>query len=281
MLKIGDYNTLIAVKFVEFGAYLKDPDSDETVLLPKKYVHEDMKKDDAIEVFVYLDSEDRKVATTLHPFGKVNEIVNLLCVGSSSIGAFLDWGLEKDLFVPFKHQNQRMRQHEHYVVKILFDEVSGRLLGSNAFGRILHGDTAKLKVGQEMNLIIYGENANGFQVVADNDFMGILYKNQVFTELKIGDSVKGYVAKVREDGKIDFAMRKSGFSGVVSQKDRVFEIIANAPQGRIMINSKTPPVKIYEMFNMSKKTFKQLIGMLYKERKILIHDDCIEVVKTK
>ena len=278
MLKIGDYNTLVAVKFVDFGAYLKDPDGEETVLLPKKYVSEELKKDDSIEVFVYLDSEDRKVATTLSPFGRVNEIVNLLCVGSSSIGAFLDWGLEKDLFVPFKHQNQRMRQNEHYVVKILFDEVSGRLLGSNAFGRILHGDSSKLKVGQEMNLIIYGENANGFQVVADNDFMGILYKNQVFTELKIGDSVKGYVAKVREDGKIDFAMRKSGFSGVVSQKDRVFEIIANAPQGRIMINSKTPPVKIYEMFNMSKKTFKQLIGMLYKERKIIIKDDCIEVV---
>ena len=281
MLKIGDYNILIAVKFVEFGAYLKDPDSDETVLLPKKYVHEDMKKDDKIEVFVYLDSEDRKVATTLHPFGKVNEIVNLLCVGSSSIGAFLDWGLEKDLFVPFKHQNQRMRQHEHYVVKILFDEVSGRLLGSNAFGRILHGDTAKLKVGQEMDLVVFGENASGFQVVADNDFMGILYKNQVFSELRIGDSVKGFVSKIREDGKIDFAMRKSGFSGVVSQKDRVFEILSSAPGGKTMINSKTPPVKIYEMFNMSKKTFKQLIGMLYKERKILIHDDCIEVVKTK
>ena len=117
MLKIGDYNILDAVKFVEFGAYLKDPDSEETVLLPKKYVHEDMKKDDKIEVFVYLDSEDRKVATTLHPFGKVNDVVNLLCVGSSSIGAFLDWGLEKDLFVPFKHQQQRMRQNEHYIAR--------------------------------------------------------------------------------------------------------------------------------------------------------------------
>jgi predicted RNA-binding protein (virulence factor B family) len=279
MLKIGDYNILQAVKFVEFGAYLKDPDGEETVLLPKKYVTEDMKKDDNIEVFVYLDSEDRKVATTLRPFGKVNDIVNLLCVGSSNIGAFLDWGLEKDLFVPFKHQNQRMRQHEHYVVKILFDEVSGRLLGSNAFGRILHGDSSKLKVGDEMNLVIFGENANGFQVVANNEFMGILYKNQVFDELKIGDSTTGYVTKVREDGKIDFSMRQNGFSGVVAQKEKVFEILASAPGGRMMINSKTPPSKIYELFNMSKKTFKQLIGMLYKDRRIIIHDDCIEVVK--
>lgn len=281
MLKIGDYNLLTAVKFVEFGAYLKDPDSEDTILLPKKYVTEDMKKDDQIEVFVYLDSEDRKVATTLWPFGKVNEIVNLLCVSNSSIGAFLDWGLEKDLFVPFKHQNQRMRQHEHYVVKILFDEVSGRLLGSNAFGRILHGDISKLKVGQEMQLIVFGENAQGFQVVADNDFMGILYKNQVFSDLKIGDRTTGYVTKVREDGKIDFAMRQSGFQGVVSEKDKVYEILCSAPDGQMMINSKTPPVKIYEIFNMSKKTFKQLIGMLYKERKILIHDDYIEVVKQK
>jgi predicted RNA-binding protein (virulence factor B family) len=281
MLKIGDYNILQAVKFVEFGAYLKDPDGEETVLLPKKYVTEDMKKDDNIEVFVYLDSEDRKVATTLHPFGKVNEIVNLLCVGSSEIGAFLDWGLEKDLFVPFKHQNQRMRKHEHYVVKILFDEVSGRLLGSNAFGRILHGDSSKVKIGDEMQLVIFGENANGFQVVANNEFMGILYKNQVFDELKIGDSVKGYVSKVREDGKIDFSMRRAGFKGVVSEKDKVFEILSSAPDGKMMINSKTPPVEIYEIFKMSKKTFKQLIGMLYKERKIIIRDDYIEVVKQK
>ncbi|MBR2722804.1 MAG: GntR family transcriptional regulator [Lentisphaeria bacterium] len=281
MLKIGDYNLLTAVKFVEFGAYLKDPDSEETVLLPKKYVTEDMKKDDNIEVFVYLDSEDRKVATTLHPVGKVNEIVNLLCVGSSSIGAFLDWGLEKDLFVPFKHQNQRMRQHEHYVVKILFDEVSGRLLGSNAFGRILHGDSSKVKINQEMQLVVFGENTKGFQVVADNNYLGILYKDQVFSPLKSGDAVTGYVTKIREDGKIDFAMRQSGFSGVASQKDKVFEILSNAPDGRIMINSKTPPIKIYELFNMSKKTFKQLIGMLYKERKIVIHDDYIEVVKQK
>ena len=281
MLKIGDYNLLTAVKFVEFGAYLKDPDSDETILLPKKYVNEEMKKDDVIEVFVYLDSEDRKVAATLHPFGKVNEIVNLLCVGSSSIGAFLDWGLEKDLFVPFKHQNQRMRKNEHYVVKILFDEVSGRLIASNAFGRILHGDSSKLKIGQEMKLIVFGENAKGFQVVADNDFVGILYHDQVFSELKVGDSAVGYVTKIREDGKIDFSLCQSGFGGVLSQKDKVYEILCAAPGGKMMINSKTPPNKIYEIFNMSKKTFKQLIGILYKERKIVIHDDYIEVVKTK
>ena len=279
MLKIGDYNVLEAVKFVEFGAYLKDPESEETVLLPKKYVHEDMKKDDKIEVFVYLDSEDRKIATTLHPFGKVNDVVNLLCVGNSSIGAFLDWGLEKDLFVPFKHQQQRMRQNEHYVVKILFDEVSGRLLGSNAFGRILHGDSSKLKVGTAMELVVYGENENGFQVVADKEFMGILYRDQVFQKLEKGDVVTGFVNKVRDDGKIDFSMRQNGFSGVVAQKEKVFEILASAPGGRMMINSKTPPSKIYELFNMSKKTFKQLIGMLYKDRRIIIHDDCIEVVK--
>lgn len=279
MLKIGDYNILKAVKFVEFGAYLQEPDSDETILLPKKFVTEDMKKDDEIEVFVYLDSEDRKIATTLRPFGKVNDVVNLLCVGASSIGAFLDWGLEKDLFVPFKHQQQRMRQHEHYVVKILFDEVSGRLLGSNAFGRILHGDSSKVKIGDEMELVVCNENEKGFQVVANKEFMGILYRDQVFQKLQKGDVVNGFVNKIREDGKIDFSMRQSGFSGVVSQKDRVFEILAAAPDGKMMINSKTPPSKIYELFNMSKKTFKQLIGMLYKERRIIIHDDCIEVVK--
>ena len=279
MLKIGDYNILTAVKFVEFGAYLKDDDSEETVLLPKKYVNEEMKKDDKIEVFVYLDSEDRKIATTLRPFGKVNDVVNLLCVGASSIGAFLDWGLEKDLFVPFKHQQQRMRQHEHYVVKILFDEVSGRLLGSNAFGRILHGDIRKVKVGDEMELIVCNENENGFQVIANKEFMGIVYRDHAFRKLQKGDIVTGYVSKIREDGKIDFSMRQDGFSGVVAQKEKVFEILAASPDGKIAINSKTPPAKIYEIFNMSKKTFKQLIGMLYKERRIVIHDDYIEVVK--
>lgn len=279
MLKIGDYNVLKAVKFVEFGAYLKDPDGEETVLLPKKYVSEDMKNGDDIEVFVYLDSEDRKVATTLHPFGKVGDIVNLLCVGASSIGAFLDWGLEKDLFVPFKHQNQRMRQNEHYVVKILFDELSGRLIGSNIFGRILHGDPASVKVGQAMQLTIFGENAKGLQVIADGQFTGMLYFDQVFQELKIGDSITGYAVKIRDDGKIDFAMRRSGFAGVASQKEKVFEIISSAPNGRIAVNSKTPPAEIYEIFNMSKKTFKQLIGMLYKERRIVICDDYIETVK--
>ena len=281
MLEIGNYNILEAQKFVGFGAYLKDPESGETVLLPQKYVSEDLKVGDSIEVFVYLDSEDRKVATTLHPFGKVNEIVNLLCVGNSSIGAFLDWGLEKDLFVPFKHQQQRMRKNEHYVVKILYDEVSGRLLGSNAFGRILHGDVAKVKPNDMMELIVYGENDRGFQVIGNSQYMGMIYKNQIFQELAIGDSVSGYVAKVREDGKIDFTLRKSGFDGVAAQKERVLEIMSAAPGGRMDINSKTPPEKIYELFNMSKKTFKQIAGMLYKERKIAIHDDFMEVLKEK
>lgn len=281
MLKIGDYNILKAVKFVEFGAYLQDPDSEETILLPKKFVTEDMKKDDEIEVFVYLDSEDRKIATTLRPFGRVNEIVNLLCVGNSSIGAFLDWGLEKDLFVPFKHQQQRMRQHEHYVVKILFDEVSGRLLGSNAFGRILHGDTKKVKPNECMDLVIIGENDRGYQAVANGEYMGILYKNQVFCDLKTGDIVKGYVLKVREDGKIDFTLQKPGFDGVAMQKEKVFEQLASSPDGKTFVSSKTPPDEIYALFNMSKKTFKQIIGMLYKERRITVSDDFIEVVKQK
>ncbi len=279
MLEIGNYNILQVQKFVGFGAYLKDPDGEETVLLPKKYVSDELKAGDNIEVFVYLDSEDRKVATTLRPFGRVNEIVNLLCVGNSSIGAFLDWGLEKDLFVPFKHQQQRMRQHEHYVVKILYDEISGRLIGSNAFGRILHGDISKVKLNDMMNLIVYGENERGFQVIGNNQYMGIVYKNQVFQELAVGDSVSGFVAKVREDGKIDFTLRKGGFDGVVAQKERVLEIFAAAPGGRLEISSKTPPEKIYEIFSMSKKTFKQIAGMLYKERKIIIHDDFMEIEK--
>ena len=278
MIKVGRFNELEIVKFVDFGAYLSEHDQAVTkILLPRKYLDDSWQLGDKVKVFIYLDSEDRLVATTLKPLAQVGEIKLLKCVDANKIGAFLDWGLEKDLFVPFKHQQNRMVKGQSYVVKLLYDEKSNRIIASDCFSKILPCNIDELSEDQEVNLILWRETEIGYKVIIDRKNLGMIFKNQIFQSLKIGDSVSGFVSKIRPDGKIDVVLQKSGFKNKLSEKDKVLEILKQAG-GFMPITAKTTPAEIVNIFGLSKRTYKQMIGMLYKERKIEISDDGIKVL---
>ena len=189
----------------------------------------------------------------------------------------MDWGLEKDLFVPFKHQPNRMVKGQAYVVKVLHDEKSNRIIASDCFSKILPCNVDELSEGQEVKLIILRETEIGYKVIIDRKNLGMIFKNQIFQSLKIGDSVSGFVNKIRPDGKIDLALQKSGFKNKLSEKDKVLEILRQAG-GFMPITAKTTPAEIADIFGLSKRTYKQMVGMLYKERKISITDDGIKVL---
>lgn len=278
MIKVGRFNELEVVKFVDFGVYLAEHAQAVTkILLPRKYVPEDLELGDKIKVFIYLDSEDRLVATTEKPLAQVGEIKLLKCVDANKIGAFLDWGLEKDLFVPFKHQTYRMFKGEFYVVKVLFDDRSNRIIGSNCFNKILPCKVDDLTENQEVSMIVYGENEIGYKVIIDHKNLGMIFKNQIFQPVKLGDVLKGFVSKIRPDGKIDLVLQKSGFKNKLPEKDRVLEILQQSG-GFLPITAKTTPAEIANIFGVSKRTYKQMIGMLYKERKVEIRDDGVKLL---
>ncbi len=278
MIKIGRFNELEVVKKVDFGVYLAEHSEAATkILLPRKYVADDLEIGDKIKVFIYLDSEDRIVATTEQPFAQVGEIKLLKCIDANKIGAFFDWGLEKDLFVPFKHQNFRMFKGESYVLKVLHDERSNRIIGSNCFHKILPCRVEDLTENQEVKMIVYGETDIGYKVIIDRKNLGMIFKNQIFQKVKLGDELLGFVSKIRPDGKIDLVLQKSGFKNKLSEKDKVLEILKNAG-GFMPITAKTTPAEIADIFGMSKRTYKQMIGMLYKERQVEITDDGVRVL---
>jgi uncharacterized protein len=276
MINIGVYNTLEIYREVDFGAYLTD--GEDEVLLPLKYVPDDAKVGDHIEVFVYLDSEQRPVSTTLRPKAIVGDTALLKVNDVNKIGAFLDWGLEKDLLVPFKEQREPMVADREYVVRVILDEVSGRLMASNRmsfYAKPGHGD---LKMGQEVDVLVCYEIEVGFAVLINDEYQGLLYKNEIYKPLQPGDREKGFISKLRPDGKNDVCLRKPGFAGVVGEKPLILEKLREA-DGFLPFNSKSSPEDIKKEFNMSKKVFKQAIGMLYKARSITISDDGINLVK--
>jgi len=274
MIEYGRYNKLQVDKKVDFGFYLTD--GQERLLLPGKYAPVGLKVGDAIEVFVYRDSEDRPIATTLKPKAQVGDIVRLRVKEMSPVGAFLDWGLEKDLLVPFKEQRQRMIAGTDYVVMVKLDELTGRIIASNRFGTIATKDVSALKVGQKVAVIVYDVAPLGFKVLIDHAYLGVLYRDELFQAVSLGDRLAGYVSKIRPDRKIDVRLRKPGYAAVLDMTEVVLDALRDA-EGFLPLNSESSPEAIRDQFNMSKKVFKQTIGNLYKARRITIDDDGIRL----
>jgi len=277
MLKIGKINNLEVYRMVEFGAYLTD--NDEEVLLPRKFVPEGTKIGDKIEVFLYLDSEDRPVATTQTPKALVGDTVFLEVKDTTDIGAFLDWGLDKDLFVPFREQKKRMLKGKSYVVRLVFDTVSGRIFGSSrvhVFAKKAHEDN--FKVGEEVQILVCTEEDIGFNVLIKNKYMGILYKNDIHSPVELGDKLTAYILKLRDDKKIDVSLRKPGFFGIIKEKPLILKKLEEAG-GFLPFNAKSDPKEIEANFHISKRVFKQAVSNLYKERRITITDDGIKLKK--
>jgi predicted RNA-binding protein (virulence factor B family) len=275
-LKVGKMNRLQVVTDLNFGLYLGVKDQGE-ILMPRKYVPEGVEVDEFVDVFVYLDSEDRLIATTETPYAMAGELAYLEAVAVSSVGAFMDWGLLKDLLVPFREQKERISEGSSYIVYVYFDTVSQRLVGSTKVYKYIDPKATNYRPGDEVDLIICNDVGIGYNVIVDKKYVGIIYKNEVFQEIEEGQAIRGFIKLVRPDGKIDAELQKSGEGG---SRDVLEEIILKQlreSEGFLPVNDRTPPEEIYDTYKVSKRAFKRALGGLYKKRAITIEDDGIRL----
>jgi uncharacterized protein len=273
MLEIGKYNRLQVKKLSAIGAYLVSEMGD--ILMPTKYVPEGLKPGEHVKVFVYLDSEDRLLATTLAPKAQVGDFAVMEVKDTSNVGAFLNWGLEKDLLVPFSEQPRPMQKGEKYLVRVYLDR-SERIAASAKIGKFLESRNIALAPGDEVQLTFYGFGELGAKVIVNGRYGGLLFKSELFGKHELGSTVKGFVKKIRDDGKIDVTLRKGGVQDIVGGRESILRVLGERG-GFLPVGDKTPPDLISEMFRMSKKSFKTVIGNLYKEGVIEITPEGIKL----
>lgn len=265
MIKVGDYNRLQVQRITQTGAFLND--GKEGLLLPKRFVPPDTNVDDEVDVFVYHDSEGRLIATTLHPNAVVGDIAFMKVVSTTPQGAFLDWGLMKDLFVPKSKQVSDMRLGGEYLVKLFIDEQTGRVAATEYIEQGLSNEELTVKELEIVDLLIFRETELGYAVIINNKHLGLLYFNEVFQNIAIGDKVEGFIKTIRPDNKIDVALGKPGYQKVEDEADKIMRLL-RAKNGYLPYHDKSAPEEIYDVFGMSKKVFKMTVGKLYKEKKI-------------
>lgn len=278
-MEIGIYHELIADKRTPQGWYLINEDHEE-VLLPNAYVDPDLQKGDAIEVFVYLDNEQRPVATTLKPHAIKGEMKMLTCNNITEFGAFFDWGLAKELLVPIPLQDTRIEEEgRKYLVYVMEDPVTRRLVGTTKIQRYLNNRQVDevLKVGDQVECIVIGSSPLGYRVAVNARFEGLLYKNEVFRKIERGDTFKAYVKKIRDDKGLDLALEAFGYRKVEPGTEKILELL-DRKDGFLPLHDKSTPEDIYATLGMSKKVFKKAIGALYKQRIIRIDDKGIRLI---
>lgn len=276
MLNIGNYNTLKIIKILSFGAYLDGGEGKE-ILLPTRYVPDGAQVGDDVEVFIYHDNEGRLIATTLHPKAVVGEFAFMQVKSVNTTGAFLDWGLMKDLLVPYKEQKLTMREGKWYLVYVRLDHVTGRIMASARIEKFLNNIPPKYKFNQEVDLLVADDTEIGYKVIVNNLHWGMVYHNQVFQRLEKGEHLKGYVKEIREDDKLDISLAPLGYQKV----DGVAQTILQALQvqnGFLPVHDKSDPEVIYSLFRCSKKAFKQAIGALYRQHRIALEPDGIRLI---
>ena len=270
-IKLGRFNTLKVVKEVSFGLYLDGGEEGE-ILLPARYVPQGCKPGDELNVFIYLDNEERLVATTQTPLAQVGEFACLEVAWVNQHGAFLRWGLMKDLFVPFREQKAKMEVGKRYVVYVHVDEDSFRIMASAKVEHYLSKEKPAYSPGEAVDLLVWQKTDLGYKAIVDNRFSGLLYENEVFRPLRMGQRLTGYVRQVREDGKMDLTLQKTGRAHVEDFSTVLLEHI-RTNGGHTPLNDKSPADEIYSLFGVSKKTFKKAVGDLYKRRLITLGED--------
>jgi len=275
MIRIGDYNTLNVARSTSVGVFLQDNEGTE-ILLPNKYVPANVRKNESIEVFCYLDHEERPIATTLKPLVIRDQFACLKVAQVNKIGAFLDWGLEKQLLVPYKEQRIRLEEGKNYVIYCFLDEASFRLVASTKIDKFLRKEGAAFKVNDQVNLLVNRTTDLGWEVIIENAYKGLLFFNDVFRKLDIGDRCIGYIKAVREDGKIDISLEPIGLKILDSAAQRILNELT-ARNGFLDLHDKSPPDDIKNVLQMSKKTFKKGIGVLYKQQKIQLLPNGIQL----
>lgn len=277
-IELGKKNVLKAAWRVDFGMYLEGKGYDGKILLPERYVPADLEVGDDIEVFLYLDNEERLIATTLEPKAMVGDFAYLECVDINQYGAFLDWGLMKQLFCPFREQKRRMEVGKKYIVHVHIDEDSYRIMASAKVEKWLSQPAPEMpQQNEEADLLIWQKTELGFKVIINNRYGGLIYDSQIFQHLHTGDHVKGYVTLVRPDGKIDCALQRAGRQHTEDFSERLLTYL-KARGGRCWLGDKSSAEDIKSQFGVSKRTYKQAIGNLYKRKLITITENGIELV---
>lgn len=264
-IQVGQYNTLKASRKVDFGFYLED--GAEGILLPKRFAPRTLRVGDEVHVFVYHDSDNRLIATTQKPNAVVGEIAKLRCVSVTKQGAFLDWGLMKDLFVPKSKQISGMREGADYLVKLYIDEQTGRVAATEKIEQLLDNEELTVKEKDIVDLLVYRESELGYVMIINNRHTGILHSNEVYTQLNIGDRLQGFIKTIRPDHKIDVVLGKPGYQRVEDEAGKIMRLLEEN-NGYLPYHDKSDPQEIYDFFGMSKKTFKMTTGNLYKQKKI-------------
>lgn len=276
-LKLGQKNILKAAWKVDFGMYLEGGGYEEKILLPSRYVPEDLEVGDEIEVFLYLDNEERLIATTLEPKAMVGDFAFLEVAWVNEYGAFLDWGLMKDLFCPFREQKRRMMQGHSYMVHIHIDEESYRIMASAKIEKFLEPIPEDYRPGQEVELLVWQKTDLGFKVIIDNKYAGLLYDSEIFRNIHSGDKLNGYISQIRPDGKVDCALQKKGREHTTDFSALLLRYL-ETQGGRCRLGDKSDAEEIKNQFGVSKRTYKQAVGDLYKRRLIRITENGIELI---
>ncbi len=277
MVHIGKRNILEVVKTVDFGVYLNGEDKGE-ILLPMRYVPKNCHVGDTIDVFIYLDSEDRIIATTEEPYIHVGEFAYLRAKSINRFGAFLDWGLMKDLLVPFSEQQANMKQDHYYIVYAYLDHESGRIVASAKLNKFLNNIPVDYKKNQEVDLLIVQETEIGYKVIINNAHWGMIYHNEIFCEVAKGDRLKGYVKHIREDEKIDISLQPIGYEKINDLSSKILQSLYEN-EFYLPLTDKSSAEQIAQYFACSKKNFKKAIGALYKQRAIVILENGIRLCK--
>ncbi|HEU0138052.1 MAG TPA: S1-like domain-containing RNA-binding protein [Flavobacterium sp.] len=279
MIEIGKYNRLTILRDTKVGLFLGNGDEAEDILLPNKYVPQDFRIGDEMSVFVYLDHEERPVATTLEPYILLNEFALLRVNYVNQVGAFLDWGMEKDILVPFREQARPMEKGKRYLVYLYMDEKTNRLVASSKINQFLNNDTLTVEKGDEVDLIVSHITEIGINVIINEQHKGLVYKDEVYDDsIRTGDRLKGYIKTIRPDNKIDVSLQIPGYSNIEPNAQVILDEL-RASRGFLRLNDNSHPEDIKTVLKMSKKTFKKAIGALYKDKLIEIKDDGIYLVK--
>lgn len=276
MIELGQYNHLKIARIVEPGGILIDDEENE-VLLPGKYLAEGDKEEDELKVFIYKDSEDRIVATTEDPLVKLHEFGFLKVVDVNNMGAFLNWGLEKDLLVPFREQLGKMEVGRSYMVYVYKDDKTQRLAGTAKVNKHYNKDTSELNEGDQVDILIGKQGDLGLEVIVNNAFPGLIFKNEIFQDVLPGERTIGFIKKIRDDHKLDISLRKTGLENLDDGSQAIMDELERA-EGFLPLHDKSSPEEIQIQFQMSKKNFKRSLGILYKKRLVSLEKDGIRLI---
>ena len=271
-MDLGKYNELTAYRQTENGWYLIDERMEE-VLLPNRFVTEDMEKGTEIKVFIYLDNEERLTASTQELKIELNKFAVLEVMDVNRVGAFVDWGLDKQLLVPYSEQIEDMQMGESYIVYLKLDSITDRLIGSSKMNKFLDNEELTVKTGEEVDLIVANKSDLGVNVIVNQAHRGLIFNNQIYRKLNYGDKIKGYVQKINEDNKLDIVIEKQGYENVIEPNSKKILTYLQENNGYMPFNDKSDPADIRMTFEMSKKNFKKALGSLYKEKVVRLESD--------